>query len=466
MEDLLTLGYFVSQGKEGGLEGTRLLEWAEEKLEKAEAKAEAKAKLDRERDERAAEREAAKIASDDREKARLHEEKMAKIKSEETIKLRQLELNIPNEKHDEDNVKETDHSTKIAPTCIKLIGIHSGLENKDMGQIISLFEEDAKVKGLDKSLWCLELRKILLIRGCDEWLTELGVGLDYEKLKREALKHFSLTERGYSDKFNTVKPELEDKGSGYIRKVKHIFDKWVELSGIEKTYEEIVNLIIKDKIVRTIGEEVRRHVLSRETKTLDDVERSIENFLEIYPERQIGKTEENKEPLATISEINPIIGTQSPIRGSHLTTQGRKQNQDRYRSQSPPREYIQRYRSPSPIQRPYREQRYKSQSPQVQRELRFKTTDSHNSSQYSASGSRANKNWTQNNYIDGQQLSYSYPCQIGYNRCYNCNEEGHWKRDCKNNFERNWMPDRRTNYRNSDREQQRGRVKFETNDNR
>jgi hypothetical protein len=282
-EDKLSLGYYLALGQKYKIcQGSKLLEWAENKLAEAEEKHREETKLKIELAEREAKRDLEKL----------------RIESEEMVKLKTLEL----EQQSLCNQRVVEQTKSYVPR-LKLIGLKSNGGPMDMEVVIDIFEREAREVGLDHRYWCHEFRKVLLDRGCDAWLTELGAEEDYTKLKREVLKHFGLTESGYSNRFNSSKPNSEDKPGSYIRRTRHYLKRWVELSGIEKTYDGLFDLILKDKILRTVSEDIRQHILIHNPRTVDEVEKQCDNYFAIFPTKQLGDSPDAPtELIATIAE--------------------------------------------------------------------------------------------------------------------------------------------------------------------
>jgi Zinc knuckle len=284
----LTLEHFIALGERCKLEGRELLEWAETKLLEAEAKARQQA----ERDERAADRALTR----------------AKIESEERLKLKELELAMEKGNREED-IKGRG---RAQTPRIKLTGLRNSRDQTDMEVVVDIFEREAREIGLEDKFWCHEFRKVLLDIGCESWLTELGAEENYGKLKREVLKHFGLTEQGYSDKFNSAQPSEQDRAGSYIRRVRHYLRRWVEASKCDKTFDGLFDLLLKDKIVRTVGQDIRQHILRQNPRTIADVENACDNYFDIYPDRKLKPIDVTED--AFVAPMALASGSRNPFR--------------------------------------------------------------------------------------------------------------------------------------------------------
>ena len=383
-EDKLGLAYYIDLGEKCKLEGGDLIEWAEKKLKDAR-------ELEREREERNTRREEREIK-----------------------KLELLKESAKSEGEMIESKREDEGGKKWIK--MRLVGLKGGNEPEDIDNLIDIFEREAIEIGLEGKRWCHEFRKILLDRGCDHYTTELGAETDYVKLKKEIQKHYGLTCAGYSDRFWNMRPDKGDKSGSYIRKVKYYLKRWVELSGIDKTYDGLLDLILRDKVTRTVATDVRHHILTREPKTIDDVEKGCDNYFSIFPNRPLGQTEtQTNDTVATISDRKSRDRTpqrpQSPFR---------QRPQSPYRPQSPFRQRPQpSYRSQSPFrQRP--QSPYRSHSPIGKQSLR----------QQSAYMS---PDRSQKQTYDGYKQKHQAYNHQNSNECYTCGQTGHWSRDCWRN---------------------------------
>ena len=66
---------------------------------------------------------------------------------------------------------------------------------------------------------------------------------DYDKVKLELLEHFQLTEDGYRRKFRYAKPDRQESPRQYAGRLKGYLQKWIMMSGIEQSYDSLIDLI-------------------------------------------------------------------------------------------------------------------------------------------------------------------------------------------------------------------------------
>ena len=74
---------------------------------------------------------------------------------------------------------------------------------------------------------------------------------------------FNLTSNDYRKKFFTIKPETNETFAGFVQRLETSLDKWIELSGKEKDYDSLRQLLISHKIFDTCNESLVSHLLER-----------------------------------------------------------------------------------------------------------------------------------------------------------------------------------------------------------
>ena len=72
--------------------------------------------------------------------------------------------------------------------------------------------------------------------------------LEYDKLKCALLKRYELTEEGFKRKFKKCKPESVETFQQFTRCMKSCFTRWIDMSGIEKSFENLQDLIFSGSV--------------------------------------------------------------------------------------------------------------------------------------------------------------------------------------------------------------------------
>ena len=203
---------FIKIGKDLGLEGDKLLQFAEKK--EAEAI---------EREERNKERELRKLEIE-AEKKRLEAD--AENKRNE-LEMKRLELNVATPGTPQE--PRSDQSAR-AP---KLPAFN---ENTDkMDAYLERFERFAKNNKWQEDIWATRLSALLTGKSL-EFYSRLSreEADDYRKLKLALLRHYDYTEEGYRRKFRGCKPEEGETPALFIERIKSYLEKWIETGRFTK----------------------------------------------------------------------------------------------------------------------------------------------------------------------------------------------------------------------------------------
>ena len=230
---------FIKIGKELGLEGDKLLQFAEKK----EAEAIEREERNKERELRKLEIEAEKkrLEADadnkrleaDKEKQRLEVVEAEKRRAHE-LEMKRLELSVttPGTPHE----PRSDQSARVP----KLPAFN---ENTDkMDAYLERFERFAKNNKWQEDVWATRLSALLTGKSL-EFYSRLSreEADDYRmlNLKLALLRHDDYTEEGYRRKFRGCKPEEGEPPALFIERIKSYLEEWIETAGLEKEYEAL-----------------------------------------------------------------------------------------------------------------------------------------------------------------------------------------------------------------------------------
>ncbi|CAN7977498.1 unnamed protein product [Ixodes persulcatus] len=129
--------------------------------------------------------------------------------------------------------------------------------------------------------------------GCpqDKWATTLGLcltgealtvvccmtptdALDYPKVKLALLQRFRYTKEGYRERFRDAKPEEGETRRQFAARLAGYFDRWVEVSEIEKTFEALRDTVLVEQFLGTCSSKLAVFLKERYCRTLDEVAKS------------------------------------------------------------------------------------------------------------------------------------------------------------------------------------------------
>ena len=72
--------------------------------------------------------------------------------------------------------------------------------------------------------------------------------LNYDKLKVALLKRYELTEEGFKRKYKTCRPENGETFQQFTTRMKSYFTHWIDMASIDKTYEGLQELILREQL--------------------------------------------------------------------------------------------------------------------------------------------------------------------------------------------------------------------------
>ena len=204
----MDLQEYLELGKEFNLEGSKLLEFA---------------------------REMQKDAREERQRNREHE----KI-------IKDYELNIAKARENW-TVGDTVTSSRPKEMLPKLPPFQDGKD--DMDSYLKRFERYARSMDWEQSDWAVPLGALLTGKALEVYTRMPDEeSSDYSKLKDALLHRFQLNEDGFRQKFRRAKLEQGETYSQFADRLKGYLTRWVEMGAKAKTYNDLVDLMIREQI--------------------------------------------------------------------------------------------------------------------------------------------------------------------------------------------------------------------------
>ena len=72
---------------------------------------------------------------------------------------------------------------------------------------------------------------------------------EYNKLKLALLKRYQLTEEGFRRSFREEAPTNEESVHQFVARIRRYLERWVDLSGIEKTFPALQDLMVREQFL-------------------------------------------------------------------------------------------------------------------------------------------------------------------------------------------------------------------------
>ncbi len=293
-------------GEKLGYSGERLKEF----IEHEERKAEEKEKQQIEREERKQERDERK-EREEREKKREEKEKEREEKEKEREKEREEKEKEREEKEKERVEDEKNHRRDLEKKEMELaiLRLKAALSEKeateqvaiahasaprpklpkfeekedDMDAFLERFERYAQVQKWDMNDWAVSLSPLLTGKGLQVYTSMPADDInDYHKLKVALLKRYQLTADGFQKKFRESLPETGETVFQYIARLSRYFQRWIELSGVQNTYEALMDLMIREQYISICSVDLAIFLRERVPENLTEMTKLAEQYMEAH----------------------------------------------------------------------------------------------------------------------------------------------------------------------------------------
>ena len=288
MDGTKDLASFIALGKECGLSGPELLAFAKGELtqyQNTERDRRAWEREEKEKDRQAQREEKEKEREAEREKNRLEKE-LEKDRLAHDLELKRLELQS-DDKSQNDNGQNKSSDRKCRGPNPKLTIFNEKTDQLDAWfdvfdrqcDLLNVADPD-KISHLLATFHGKYLNAILAIKGDSSYL----------EIKKSMLVTFNLTSNDYRKKFFTIKPETNETFAGFVQRLETSLDKWIELSGKEKDYDSLRQLLISHKIFDTCNESLVSHLLERSITDVSLMETQATAFFQAHSNLSLGQS--------------------------------------------------------------------------------------------------------------------------------------------------------------------------------
>ncbi|XP_059138965.1 uncharacterized protein LOC131927227 [Physella acuta] len=137
---------------------------------------------------------------------------------------------------------------KVCNPVPRLRDVAAMTVDEDLGAYVRHFESQAKRQGIDPKDWSLLLTDKMSGQ-LKTFLVETGLNLhhDFESVKVKLFTHAGFNEEKYRVRFHQLVPTHDDMRSFAVN-TEAALRAWVQQSGTKETFEDLVNLLIVDRI--------------------------------------------------------------------------------------------------------------------------------------------------------------------------------------------------------------------------
>ena len=253
-----------------------------------------------------------KIQDDARQKA------MAELREKELMFKRETEEREIEKLKLQMQIKEMGTDAPAIPADFTPKGLRPKLpkfdENKDdMDAFLERFERFAESQLWPEAQWAVSLSPLLTGKGLQVYSSMPSTEANnYSNLKTALLKRYQLTEDGFRSKFRNSKPESEDTVFQFVARLRRYFTRWVDLTEVEKDYEGLSDLLIREQFIGTCSENMRLFLRERGQKSVQEMTKLAEQYMEAHG----GSITVTKKQQCTEKPVSRL--STQPIRNSDM----------------------------------------------------------------------------------------------------------------------------------------------------
>ena len=198
-------------------------------------------------------------------------------------------------------------------------------EGKDeMDSYLLRFERYATAQKWEPDTWATGLSALLQGKALDVYaLMPKEDALNYDKLKVALLKRYELTEEGFKRKYKKCRPENGETFQQFTTRMKSYFTRWIDMASIEKSYEGLQDLILREQLTFICNRDLELFLREREPKSLEQASKLADQYKEARYVDIESLTYKNNERSRSRSNSESRSRSRSPTRrGPNQGNQG------------------------------------------------------------------------------------------------------------------------------------------------
>ena len=216
------------------------------------------------------------FVSDEQKRQREERAELLELRRQEK-ETAEIQLKIALEKQAKCEQKQNHDNHKARSP--KLPAFHDDKDNIDA--YLQRFERYATSQNWPTSDWAINLSALLTGKALDVHarLTS-DEAKDYQTLKTALLKAFQLTAEGFRSKFYSGKPTNGETASQYANRLENYLSRWIDLSEIDKKYEDLVDLLLREHFINGCHRDLALFLKERQPKTTKSAVKLAEQYLD------------------------------------------------------------------------------------------------------------------------------------------------------------------------------------------
>ncbi|XP_059154774.1 uncharacterized protein LOC131940167 [Physella acuta] len=167
---------------------------------------------------------------------------------------------------------------KVCNPVPRLRDVAAMTVDEDLGAYVRHFESQAKRQGIDPKDWSLLLTDKMSGQ-LKTFLVETGLNLhhDFESVKVKLFTHAGFNEEKYRVRFHQLVPTHDDMRSFAVN-TEAALRAWVRQSETKETFEDLVNLLIVDRIKSVVTRDLLGRLNDAAKVSVEDNLKVIDNY--------------------------------------------------------------------------------------------------------------------------------------------------------------------------------------------
>ena len=223
----------------------------------------------------------------DREEMRMKQEVEEKrIETERQIELKKLELEIERAKRDAVTNGESNATSQLKT---KMPYFNEKIDNIE--SYLYKFQRHAEAAGWPKSSWANNLVTLLQGRALDYFREVPTAEMnDFDKVKQNLLKRFVYTEEAFREKFRSARLQKDEDFCAFSVRITSYYDRWLEMAEVEDDIGKCRDLMIRDQILATCHKDLMSFLKERKPKSIAEMTNLAEQYREAHPNKPMFKS--------------------------------------------------------------------------------------------------------------------------------------------------------------------------------
>ena len=196
----------------------------------------------------------------------------------------------------------------------------------DIDSYLRRFERYATSQKWHKENWATNLSALLQGKALDVYaLLSVDQSGDYDVLKTALLHRFERTEDGFRQRFRACRPESTETFQQFRVRLCSYFNRWLELSSVPKTYDGMIDLMIRDQFLSVCGRDLLLFLKERTQKSSESMSQIADQYREARRVNAASLVNTGKkQPVKPTGPTKTVESSQPPASTGNKFTKDRK----------------------------------------------------------------------------------------------------------------------------------------------